>query len=450
MLSQNGADCCAQRGQPVGNDDLNKCNDLLTQYASLLIDPCTGEAKDKEKEKKILDGIVQVLEARVSRYSYHVWHRRRFAEVEDVRQGFWEVFVDHLRRQRMGGATVRATAWTYIYRHVQYAAGMRGLSPKRRLNLDIHEYVQNIGDREVAEHFIYRDIMVCCKVLMKRLAANPKCLSEAEEAWATRLAETLMQQFLEEAIWQTPVWPTSPATLPLNVIPQYVSDGEFDDRALLILRGGEGGRAALQPVLAETSRTTPAVPEMKQIITRRCEELAGPPAGARSDTTSLRQLLVLLFLPYYDPEDVFCKEYSVPSGTKHNCKHAWVEMLVRSVCRGRDLPESRQAETIKVVTKPDHFARLIAATIEFAWLECSRSAREKLAQTSLSECNTSRRALLSFWRVASDQTPERDFDGRGEFRIVRVGMKNDPPEGLLCRREGYDGLVLLTTVEEVR
>jgi hypothetical protein len=316
------------------------------------------------------------------------------------------------------------------------------------LNFVIHRLIQNAGEDPTAlRHFLRETIERCLIELAVKqgLAADRNKLTVAERNLIDHATDVLEARFHDDGIWHAPVWPVEPERMPGGLIPEYVDWERFAHEALPPLGGAPAAAAKPGKVLGDVLDWGPGGEDpfrnavwgssdrMKSSVTARCRSLSQS-ASAKVLTKNLRRLFVLLCLPYFVNELLFCSHYGVAGSTKNDDKVFWAEVLVGAVPQAclRHIP--RQA-IILWVSK--NFVAVITPLIEYGWLWIPPKVRLELSRLCSEGNSGACAALEAWWKLASGQAHQL---GRPDFSVTEV--KNLPLDDLVSRREGQDGLHL--------
>jgi hypothetical protein len=404
-------------------------NQQLAEYAALQIDSA-GNAIDVGAECRILAIVRQEMNNHVQfciRRELQLppvglrlgatTENSREQRAEDAAQDFWALFITRLRKQRTrGGPPVVVCALNFIHWLVVRVLRWRGLSPLNALNSAVTEYLAPGVEREHLEELVRDAIRRCCGLLLET-ERRPNKLTAADIQLIADATTELLRLFIAGEIWNTAVSPPR-----LRTAGDPASPKDFQRLpgriATVVYVTLENFRLVAAPLLDLAPPPPTPVPLslpptsqrdiIREIITRRCEDLA-----AMGDGAALQRLCVLLFRPYYATATQFCTDFTENGFTFHNAAVStsqvyWVEQMAVVV---REFIPDPQAFITLVRADRDRFALLIASLIDYNVLCCCPAAQRELPNHLRDSC----RVLSDFWRLAIGERLRRHPDAWGRF-----------------------------------
>jgi hypothetical protein len=141
--------------------------------------------------------------------------------------------------------------------------------------------------------------------------------------------------------------------------------------------------------------------------------------------------MVLLFLPYYEPqpETQFCRDCAsdglrISDSAKNQSKGYWARVLIEGLAARRNLrlDGPLQSQIIDAVQKKGFFSMAIKQLVHYAGLECTPEARKALVQAGPAAAAV----LGDVWRLSTGGAACHPT----AWAFFRFLKKRNPPDGV--------------------
>jgi hypothetical protein len=430
-----------------------RVNAFLAEYAAPGLNPLgqlTPVADPGQRDRAVLTQILGELDPLVNGYILHQlslpagavsWGGADTGSRDTVRaqaatdghQEFWAMFLKSLSARRAVGKRLEITAGKFLYQRVRWALGQRG----RRAIVVLNESLDDFHHRRTDEFLLFDALLRCCEDELARERDGHDNLTEDDRAVISKAAQRLLDWVIDGIILQIATLPRPTYDGELEGLtmmgaagsPCYVDMGRFRELFGLARAGHErpepDGPADDVPSLEQASPG--AFDEgrrnaVRRIILNACDDLASR-EGEASQRTALRDLLVVTFLPYYEREGDFGRDFELAAGTVQLGKQRWAETLIGQMATGVADDPDWTDRLAKATRKHGRFGPIVADPHVFDWLECGDEARAALWRDPGVGC----RALSALYHYACGEC--RRFRRVGGFFVQEA--KNGPPDGLL-------------------